>query len=248
VQPLAGGPITGYLYNADGERVAKGTITQMSCDPTVNGFLTVANGNETDYILGLNGEQVTELDEVNGAMTWKHTNIWASGRLLGTWDAQGTHFYLNDWLGNRRFQATFYGTLEQTCQNQPFGDALNCTGSLTAPTEHHFTGKERDQESGNDYFGARYYSSRMGRFLSPDWAAKEEPVPYAKIDDPQTLNLYQYMRNNPLGGVDADGHQVAIPFDVPPPVPAFPSTQLTQDQYNQMGNQVADLWTRKSDF
>jgi len=68
------------------------------------------------------------------------------------------------------------------------------------------TGKERDTESGNDYFGARYYSSSMGRFMSPDWSAKEEPVPYAKLDNPQTLNLYGYMRNNPLGGVDQDGH------------------------------------------
>jgi RHS repeat-associated protein len=73
-------------------------------------------------------------------------------------------------------------------------------------SEHHFTGKERDAESGNDYFGARYYASSMGRFLSPDWSAKEEPVPYAKLDNPQTLNLYGYMRNNPLGGVDQDGH------------------------------------------
>jgi hypothetical protein len=46
----------------------------------------------------------------------------------------------------------------------------------------------------------------MGRFLSPDWSAKAEPVPYAKLDNPQTLNLYGYMRNNPLGGVDPDGH------------------------------------------
>ena len=42
--------------------------------------------------------------------------------------------------------------------------------------------------------------------MSPDWSAKEEPVPYAKLDNPQTLNLYGYMQNNPLGGVDQDGH------------------------------------------
>jgi hypothetical protein len=47
----------------------------------------------------------------------------------------------------------------------------------------------------------------MGRWLSPDWSAKVEPVPYAKLDDPQTLNLYAYLMNSPLGGVDADGHQ-----------------------------------------
>src|SRR5450432_2151804 len=69
-----------------------------------------------------------------------------------------------------------------------------------------YTGKERDTESGNDYFGARYYSSSMGRFMSPDWSAKVAPVPYAKLDNPQTLNLYAYMLNNPMGGVDADGH------------------------------------------
>jgi len=71
---------------------------------------------------------------------------------------------------------------------------------------YHFTGKERDTESGNDYFDARYYASSMGRFLSPDWSAQEEPVPYAKLDNPQTLNLYSYVTNNPLARVDADGH------------------------------------------
>ena len=70
----------------------------------------------------------------------------------------------------------------------------------------HSTGKERDSESGNDYFGARYYASSMGRWLSPDWSAKVEPVPYAKMDNPQSLNLYAYVGNNPLSRVDRDGH------------------------------------------
>jgi len=72
------------------------------------------------------------------------------------------------------------------------------------------TGKERDTESGNDYFGARYYASSMGRFMSPDWAAKAEPVPYAKLDNPQSLNLYVYVGNSPLGRVDLDGHVTAL--------------------------------------
>jgi len=46
----------------------------------------------------------------------------------------------------------------------------------------------------------------MGRFLTPDWSAKVAPVPYAKLDDPQSLNLYSYVRNNPLSKVDKDGH------------------------------------------
>jgi hypothetical protein len=53
----------------------------------------------------------------------------------------------------------------------------------------------------------------MGRFMSPDWSAKEEPVPYATMDDPQSLNLYSYVRNNPLTRVDADGHCCDITMD-----------------------------------
>jgi RHS repeat-associated protein len=76
-----------------------------------------------------------------------------------------------------------------------------------------YTGKERDTESGNDYFGARYYASSMGRFMSPDWSAKQEPVPYAKLDNPQSLNLYVYVLNNPLLHIDADGHVCGGPGD-----------------------------------
>jgi RHS repeat-associated protein len=81
-----------------------------------------------------------------------------------------------------------------------------CTTSARFPRPH-YTGKERDTESGNDYFGARYYASSMGRFMSPDWAVKITPVPYAKLGDPQSLNLYAYVGNNPLGRVDVDGHE-----------------------------------------
>jgi RHS repeat-associated protein len=115
-------------------------------------------------------------------------------------------------------QVSGQGVPELNCLSLPFGNDLgnpratdcvpapNATALAADAAEPHFTGKERDTESGNDYFEARYYSSSMGRFMSPDWSAKEEPVPYAKMDNPQTLNLYAYMLNNPLGGVDADGH------------------------------------------
>ncbi len=69
-----------------------------------------------------------------------------------------------------------------------------------------FTCKERDTESGLDYFGARYYASSMGRWMSPDWADKPEAVPYSSLDNPQSLNLYGYVGNNPLSHADADGH------------------------------------------
>ena len=173
-----------------------------SCDPTLNGFQSIS---ETDYVLGPSGEQAAEVAmDANNTMAWAHTNAWAGGKLLATYDPTGLHFYLNDPLGTRRVQTDYEGVVEQTCSSLPFGDGLNCTGSSQYPTEHHFTGKERDSESGNDYFGARYYASSMGRFLSPDDGSDQDS------GDPQSWNLYSYVRNNPLGGVDEDGHQVTV--------------------------------------
>jgi RHS repeat-associated protein len=84
---------------------------------------------------------------------------------------------------------------------------------LYACSQSLFTGKERDSESGLDNFGARYDSSSFGRFMSPDWAAgKPSAVPYAEWADPQSLNLYSYVRNNPLERIDADGHDPGDKF------------------------------------
>ena len=69
-----------------------------------------------------------------------------------------------------------------------------------------FNGKERDSESGLDMFGARYYGSSLGRFMTPDWAAKPTNVPYAHFGNPQSLNLYSYVQNNPTTVGDPDGH------------------------------------------
>jgi RHS repeat-associated protein len=209
---VAGSPqLSGYIYNAQGQRIAKGSITAWSCDPTVNGFKPMS-----DYVLGQSGEQVTEMGmDASGVMAWQHTNVYALGQLIATYDNDGVHFYLNDPLGTRRAQTDYAGVLEQTCLSLPFGDALNCTNSLQFPTEHHFTGKERDAESGNDYFGARYYASSMGRMMSPDWSLVPTPVPFSTLDNPQSLNLFAYMRNNPLSGRDKDGHHQECEPDHP---------------------------------
>jgi RHS repeat-associated protein len=61
------------------------------------------------------------------------------------------------------------------------------------------SGKERDAETGLDYFGQRYFSGAQGRFTSPD-----TPL-LSRLDSPQTWNLYAYTANNPLRRVDPDG-------------------------------------------
>ncbi|QOY87922.1 RHS repeat-associated core domain-containing protein [Paludibaculum fermentans] len=74
---------------------------------------------------------------------------------------------------------------------------------------HRFTGKERDAETGLDYFGARYFSGAQGRFTSPD-------LPFADQNsaDPQSWNLYSYARNNPLRYMDPTGRAVCFNKDL----------------------------------
>ena len=127
------------------------------------------------YVVGPSGEQLTEVgwNPTNG-YEWKHTNVYAAGKLIATYSFldNKVHFHIDDPLGTRRGMASTSGT--GVYQSLPFGDGYNSNAG--DPTENHFTGKERDTESGNDYFGARYYASNMGRWMSPDWSAKEEPA------------------------------------------------------------------------
>jgi RHS repeat-associated protein len=94
----------------------------------------------------------------------------------------------------------------------PFGEEIQAgIGGRSAlydlaDPKQKFTGKERDVETGLDYFGARYLSSAQGRFTSPDWSEKPQAIPYADLTNPQTLNLYSYVVNNPLNRTDPLGH------------------------------------------
>jgi RHS repeat-associated protein len=166
----------------------------LSCDTTANGFTLTRQ-----YILGPNGEQMTEMAVSGGTSTWMHTNVVAGG-VIATYlnDNASPHFRLTDWVGTTRLQTNNAGTAELTCQSLPFGD----TSAQCAPaTEQFYTGYERDTESGNDYAQARHYANSMGRFLSPDPSG----LAYADPDNPQSLNLYSYVMNNPLTMVDPTG-------------------------------------------
>ena len=70
--------------------------------------------------------------------------------------------------------------------------------------------KERDAETGLDFFEARYYSGPQGRFLSVDPVI----ITPGRIRDPQQLNRYSYVRNNPLKYIDPDGENLFVSGDI----------------------------------
>jgi RHS repeat-associated protein len=182
-----------YIYDAQGQRVQK-----------TSGGAVVA-----EYLHDLSGNTIVEL---NSSGVWTRAEIYAGGRYLATYGggASGTTYFVQqDWVGTERARVLPNGDVYETCTSLPFGDGQTCSGG-TDPSPNHFTGKERDSESGLDYFEARYDASSLGRFMTPDLdndpQGEPSAVPYADLNDPQTLNLYSYVRNNPTTLTDPDGH------------------------------------------
>ncbi len=93
---------------------------------------------------------------------------------------------------------------------EEIGEADNRTAALGYGTadgvRQKFTSKERDSESGLDYFGARYFASGHGRFTSPDPVLMRD----ARLVDPQRINLYAHTRNSPLRYVDPSGEDILV--------------------------------------
>jgi RHS repeat-associated protein len=146
--------------------------------------------------------------------------MYVAGMHLGTYDVNSAQtasiFYYDhaDWLGTERARTNLSGVACETTTSFAFGDGQAVSSSCgQSVSPRRFTGKERDGESGLDNFDARYYSSSMARFMSPDWAAKPTDVPYANFDNPQSLNLYSYAENNPTTTDDPDGHD-GSPLDI----------------------------------
>ena len=175
-----------YVYDGDGRRIRK-----------------TVSGTSVDFFYDLADHEIAEMNSSGG---WNRGEVFAGDRHIATYNWGTTFFNHLDWLGTKRSRTAQSGAVSETCLSLPFGDGQSCSGNETTP--NHFTGKERDTESGLGYFGARFFNSNQGRWLSADWNPEPEAIPYSDLNNPQSLNLYGYVRNNPLSKADADGHDV----------------------------------------
>lgn len=171
-----------YSYDGDGRRVKKTTPSETQT-----------------YVYNIGGQIVAEYT-------------------TSTPEVNGTSYLTNDTLGTPRVTTKADGSVRARHDYLPFGEELfagvgNRTGNPgqsydqssnpADKTRQKFTQKERDNETGLDYFLARYYSSTQGRFTSADNFLND-----AHASDPSSWNLYAYVLNNPLRYLDPTGEKV----------------------------------------
>ncbi len=169
------GAETSYEYDGEGRRVVK----QTGLSRTV--FVYDAAGQlAAEY-----GSTVSE-----SRTEFVHGDMLGSTRLVT--DGQNPGTTLNP---GRRFDYWPFGA-ELTA-----GDTAYRTVGFAGPgPAQRFTGKERDGETGLDYFGARYLASAQGRFTGVDPLHDS-----GRVEDPQSWNRYSYTLNNPIRFIDLNG-------------------------------------------
>jgi RHS repeat-associated protein len=185
-----------YIYDGDGKRVEKCTTgsTPGTCSSTPTGTL---------YWTGPGWDPLLETD-LSGNATAEY--VFFNGGRVARVDmpANSVEYYFSDHLKSTDIVTNATGAIVRETDYVPYGGEVLISGTDT--NHYKFTGKERDPESGLDDFDARFYSSSFGRFMTPDWEAKPTNVPYANFGNPQSLNLYSYVQNNPTTMGDPDGH------------------------------------------
>jgi len=196
-----------YTWNAESEMKTGGGVT----------YIYDGRGNRVEksgtklYWYGPNGQVLEETDTTGSTTNAAFSEyIYFAGARVARRDYQNNqYYYFEDQVNSSRVIAevpagTRTATLCYDADFYPYGGEIDFTN--TCSQNYKFQGKERDAETGNDYFGARFYSSGYGRFLSPDWSSVVAPVPYANLTNPQTLNLYAFVNDNPESFADLTGH------------------------------------------
>ncbi len=170
----SGAIISEYLYDSDGNRIRKSDKIK----------------NETILYINQNFLRV-----INTTGTFDTIYYYADSQLIARKDPDGKkYFYHPDHLGSTTLVTNESGAVVEDTNYKPFGEPL-----YDAKSRYLYTGKERDSESGLMYYGARYYSPVIGKFIQPDTELQE--YEYA----PQSMNRYSYVTNNPYKYVDPTG-------------------------------------------
>jgi RHS repeat-associated protein len=181
-----------FVYDAENKQVE---VIESSV--TIGEYFYDGDGKRVKKIAG--AEETIFVYDAGGKLIGEYSSIVQTG------SNAKTVYTTNDHLGSPRINTDGTGQVISRHDYHPFGEEIARTGYGSDTIRKQFTGYERDGETGVDFAGARYYNSLHGRFTTPDHFGND-----SHIVQPQSWNLYQYVRNNPLRFVDATGEKLTI--------------------------------------
>jgi RHS repeat-associated protein len=206
VCPTGSNPVYTYYYDAESHLIqVAGTLgtcsTATACYSYDGDGRRVQKSTGKLYWYGASSDPLDETDlqgNTNNA-SFKEYVFFNGKRIARRDSSNNVDYYFADHLGTARVVTNAGGTILDDSDFYPFGLDRSVVGPSSGNT-YKFTGKERDSESGLDNFGARYYASTLGRFMSPD------PT-MASVNgfNPQSWNRYAYVLNSPLKFLDPNG-------------------------------------------
>src|SRR3989344_3957748 len=177
-----GATIINYTYDSQGQRISKSSDTSFTLYPT-KGYTIDNTGKKTVSIfspLGMIANIETILGETSKVYTTTTDHL---GSTVVVTDNSGIPVQVQDY--------ETFGSLQLNDKSSGFN------------SQRKYIGETFDQDTGLNYLNARYYNSNIGRFISQDpmfWS-----LPSELLSDPQQLNSYSYVRNNPIVGSDPSG-------------------------------------------
>jgi RHS repeat-associated protein len=203
-EPIPGGTTIAkrYTYNAENKILTFNTgVNTYDYDGDGRRVKVKDSFNRTTrMVYDAGGQLIAEYDAANGSL--KKEYVYRGGQLLATIEpGNAVKIGTPDHLGSVREWTDLNGNLvvDGTHDYTPFGTDLYY-GEQRDGQRQQFTGHERDNETGLDFAQARFYANVQGRFTSPDM-----PLADQIEDNPQSWNLYVYVRNNPLIYRDPSG-------------------------------------------
>ncbi len=210
--------LVGYVFDNSGDTTTDATGQTLTYDAenkqvqvndangVVGQYFYDGDGKRVKKIVPNIGEVTIFVYDAAGKLIQEHSTIVASAT------EANTNYLTSDYLGSPRITTDQFGQVISRRDFMPFGEEIARQNYGSDSVHQKFTGKERDDEIELDYFAARYYSNYLGRFTSVD------PINTTKerLVDPQRLNLFAYVRNNPTVFVDPDGKDVHVAIGTNP--------------------------------
>ncbi len=181
-----------YNYDNKPGSITKGSTTALLYYDGTGARVKKQTGTtSTIYIGKLYEKRGTTTTRYIFAGTTRIASIVTSG------STDNTYYYHQDHLGSSSVITNASGTKVEEVHYYPFGETRTDTGSYKV--SHKFTSQELDIETGLYYYNARYYNPVLGRFISADTIVPDPT-------NPQALNRYSYVLNNPIKYTDPSGH------------------------------------------